>query len=170
MFEALGTHMKRREFIAFFGLLSLGGAATLWGHLNSFWRPRVNKHTAQTVTAVTDLMFPGDGLPGASELGIQNRIVAIPNLHSLMTDGVVWLDAQAKHQGAPDFLALDEGAKLAAIEAAFAANDVAARQFVLTLRLYAGLFYYTEPVIKAAFPYTGPPQPNGFADFQDPPQ
>jgi hypothetical protein len=30
--------------------------------------------------------------------------------------------------------------------------------------------YYTEPVIKAAFPYTGPPQPDGFADFQDPPR
>jgi hypothetical protein len=120
--------MKRREFITFLGLLSLGGAAALWGGLISFWRPRFNKHTAQTVTAVTDLMFPGDGLPGASELGIQNRIVAMPDLHALITNGVVWLDVQAKHQGAPDFLALDEGAKLAAVDAAFAAKDVAARQ------------------------------------------
>jgi hypothetical protein len=29
--------------------------------------------------------------------------------------------------------------------------------------------YYSEPVVKAAFAYTGPPQPDGFADFQDRP-
>ena len=162
--------MKRREFIALAGVLSLGGATTLWGNLVSFWRPRLSKHTAQTVTAVTDLMFPGDGLPQATELGIADRIIAMPDLRALLIDGVVWLDGQAEHQGAPNFLALDERAKLAAVEAAFASSDDAARQFAFKLRFHAGLLYYTEPVIKAAFPYTGPPQPNGFADFQDPPQ
>jgi len=162
--------MKRREFITLLGLLSLGGVATIWGNLISFWRPRFSKHTAQTVAAVTDLMFPGDGLPKATELGIHNRIIAMPDLRSLLIDGAVWLDGQAKHQGAPNFLALDERAKLAAVETAFASKDDAARQFVYTLRFHAGLFYYTEPMIKAAFPFTGPPQPNGFADFQDPPK
>jgi hypothetical protein len=162
--------MKRREFIKLFGLLSLGGALALWSNFASFWRPRFNKHTAQTVTAVTDLMFPGDGLPGANELGIQNRIVAMSDLHALMTDGVAWLDSQAAHQGISDFLALDESGKLAAVEAAFASKDAAASQFINKLRFHAGLNYYSEPVIKAAFPYTGPPQPKGFPDFQDPPQ
>lgn len=81
-----------------------------------------------------------------------------------------WLDGRAKSQGVSDFLALDESAKLAAIDAAFASDDDAAKQFVLILRFYGGLNYYSEPVIKAAFPYTGPPQPEGFADFQDPPK
>jgi len=119
---------------------------------------------------VTDLMFPGDGLPGATELGVHKRIVAKSDLHEMMAYGVGWLDRQAKSQGAPDFLALDESARLAAVEAAFASEDDDAKQFVLTLRFYGGLDYYSEPVIKAAFPYTGPPQPEGFADFQDPPK
>jgi hypothetical protein len=162
--------MKRREFIALLGLLSLGGGVALWSNLASFWRPRFNKHTAQTVTAVADLMFPGDGLPGATELGIHNRIVAMSDLHPLMTDGVDWLDRHATQQGAPNFLALDEGAKLAVVKAAYASEDVAPSQFIIKLRFYAGLAYYSEPVIKSAFPYNGPPQPDGFADFQDPPR
>jgi Gluconate 2-dehydrogenase subunit 3 len=162
--------MKRRQFVALLGFCSLGGAVALWGHLISFWLPRISKHTAQIVTAVVDLMFPCDGLPGARELGIPDRIIAMADLYALIADGATWLDRQAAHQGAADFLTLDEAGRLAAVEAAFASKDDAGRQFVYMVRLYAGQFYYTEPVIKAAFLYTGPPQPNGFPDFRDPPQ
>jgi len=156
--------------MAFLGFLSVGGAMTLWGNMASLWRPRSDKHTAQTVTVITDLMFPGDGLPGATELGIHNRIAKFSDLYALVTDGVDWLDRFAKQQGAANFLALDESAKLAAVEAAYASDDVAPSQFIIKLRFYAGRAYYGEPVIKSAFPYTGPPQPDGFPDFQDPPR
>jgi hypothetical protein len=159
--------MRRREFITLFGLLTLGGAAALWRNL---WRPRLDAHIAETVKVVTDLMFPGDGLPGAAELGIHNRIITMTNLQPLMTDGVAWLDGNAVSRGAPNFLALNEVGKLAAIEEAFVSKDLGARQFVQTIRFYAGLDYYSEPVIKASFSYTGPPQPDGFADFQNPPK
>ncbi len=162
--------MRRREFITIFGLALLGGTATLWRNLASFWQPRFNEHTAQTLKALADLMFPGDGLPGATELKIHDRIIAMSDLHEMMADGVRWLDSWASAKGAPDFLALDENARSAALEAAFASEAEAARQFAVTLRYYAGLNYYSEPVVKSAFPYTGPPQPEGFADFQDPPQ
>jgi hypothetical protein len=161
--------MKRRKFIALLGALSLGGAVALWRNLGSFGRPRPSAHIAETVKTVTEILFPGDGLPGATELGIHNRIIAMTSLQALMADGVVWLDARAVRQGAPNFLALDEVGKQAAIEEAFKSSDNGAREFVYTIRFHAGLAYYSEPVVEAAFPYTGPPQPDGFADFQNPP-
>jgi hypothetical protein len=161
--------MKRRNFIALLGGLSLGGAAVLWRNLASFWRPAANEHIVRTLAAVADLMFPGDELPGAAELGLHNRIVAMPDLRDLMTKGVAWLDNRAALEGAADFLALDEAGRMAAVDAAFASRDGETQQFVLALRYHLGTAYYTEPAIKAAFSYTGPPQPDGFADFQDRP-
>jgi hypothetical protein len=32
-----------------------------------------------------------------------------------------------------------------------------------------GTAYYSTPAIKSTFAYTGPPQPDGFADFQQRP-
>lgn len=162
--------MRRREFIIVCGVALLGGTAALWRNLASFWQPRFTEHTAETIKAVIDLMFPGDGLPGAADLKIHDRVIAMLDLHEMMAGGVGWLDYWARTNGASDFLALDGNAQSAAIEAAFASEPEAARQFALTLRYYGGLNYYTEPVIKAAFPYTDPPQPAGFGDFQDPPQ
>jgi hypothetical protein len=108
--------MRRRDFIAILGLALLGGAATVW---RSFWQPRFNERTAQTVKVVTDLMFAGDGgLPGAIELKIHDRIIGMADLHETMAYGVGWLDSWAKTNGASNFLALDEGARSAAIDAA----------------------------------------------------
>jgi Gluconate 2-dehydrogenase subunit 3 len=162
--------MRRRDFITIVGVAVLGGTATLWRSLTSFWQPGFNEHTAATVQAVTDLMFPGEGLPSVTQLKIHDRIIAMADLQDTMVDGVGWLDAWARSKGAADFLGLDENSRVAAIDAAFASEIDDARQFAILLRYYAGLNYYTDPVVKAAFSYTGPPQPDGFADFQDAPQ
>jgi hypothetical protein len=164
------VRMRRRVFIAIFGSALLGGTALLWRNLSSFWRSGFDAHSAETVKALIGLLFPGDELPGAAELGIHNRVLAMAELRDTMADGVGWFDQRAKSQGAANFLALDESARSATIEAAFASGDDAAKQFVVFLRFYAGLNYYSHPTIKAAFPYTDPPQPEGFADFQDPPR
>ena len=147
----------------------LGGTAIVWRNLISLWRPRFDEHTAQTVTSVTDTMFPGDGLPGATELGISDRIVAMPDLHSMMIDAVDWLDTMARGQGAANFLGLDASGKSAVVGAAFESADEDVKQFALTIRYYGALNYYSAPAIRAAFAYTGPPQPQGFPDFQSPP-
>ena len=58
--------MRRREFIALLASLPVSGTAVLCSNLVSFGRSRINEHTAQTVAAIADLMFPGDGLAGAT--------------------------------------------------------------------------------------------------------
>lgn len=104
--------MRRRDFVTICGLALLGGAAALWRNLPSLWQPRFDGHAARTVSAVTDLMFPGDGgLPGAIELKIPDRLSAMADLHEAMAYGVAWLDSWAKASGASDFLALDESAR-----------------------------------------------------------
>jgi hypothetical protein len=82
---------------------------------------------------------------------------------------VTWLDRRAALQGASDFLALDQVQRLAALDAAFASPDRGIQPFLLSLRYHLGTAYYSAPAIKSAFAYTGPPQPDGFADFQERP-
>ena len=135
--------MRRRVFIAIFGSALLGGTALLWRNLSSFWRPGIDADIAETVKALTGLLFPGDELPGAAELEIHNRVLAMAELRDTMADGVGWFDQRAKSQGAANFLALDERARSAAIEAAFVSGDDAAKQLVVLLRFYAGLNYYS---------------------------
>jgi hypothetical protein len=159
---------RRAFLIAILGLPLLGGAAMLWRNFASIFGLRTR--TGQAVTAIIDLMFPGDAAPSAVSLGIADAIKGMPDLQAVIPDGVAWLDRWAVRQGAPDFISLDEIGKERALEAALASDNDIGRQFVSLVRFYAGSLYYSEPVIKATFPYTGPPQPNGFGDFAGPPQ
>jgi hypothetical protein len=162
--------MNRRNVMLLLGALSLGGATLLWRTLGSLWRAGSGERVERTMGAVADVMFPGgEGLPAASELGLHKRVVATPELQALITKGVAWLNKHAALRGAADFVALDEAGRLAAIDAAFASKDGGMQQFVFTLREHLGTAYYTEPAIKSVFAYTGPPQPDGFADFQERP-
>jgi hypothetical protein len=161
--------MKRRHALALLGFFSFGGAAVAWRLVASFVRPDAREHITLSVAAVAEIMFPGDGLVGAAALGIHHQVLAMPDLQALIAKGVAWLDARAASQGVSNFLALDEGGRLAALDAAFASQDDGIQPFVLGLRYYLGTAYYASPAIKSAFAYTGPPQPDGFADFQQPP-
>jgi hypothetical protein len=161
--------MKRRDIITILGFLSLGGVGMLWRNLTPFWRADASEHLLRTVAAIADLMIPGDELPAASQFGLHTRILELPELKGLAAGGVSLLDKQAVAQGAADFLALDDSARLAALDAAFASRGEDAQRFLLALRFHLMTAYYSEAVVKAAFAYTGPPQPAGFVDFQDSP-
>ena len=156
--------MQRRDVVALLGTLLLWSGARLRGA----WAAPIPQAPAPSVAAVADILFPGgDGLPAASGLGLHERVLAMADLQPLVSKGVAWLDRHAASQGVANFLALDEARRLAALDAAFASADI--RSFVLVLREQIGLAYYSEPAIKKAFAYTGPPQPDGFADFQERP-
>jgi hypothetical protein len=161
--------MKRRHAVALLGVFTFGGAAALWRLLQPFRPPDPREHIVRTIAAVGEAMFPGDGLPGATELGLHLRVLAMAELEAVIATGAAWLDNRAALQGASDFAALDEKQRLAALDAAFASPDQGIQPFVLALRYHLGTAYYSAPAIKSAFAYTGPPQPDGFADFQERP-
>ena len=162
--------MKRRQFLAFLGFFSFGGTTAFWRLLKPSWRAEAGEeHVTRSVAALADVMFPGDGVPKASELGIHRRVLEMAELQTSIANGVAWLDQRAARQGAADFLGLDEARKLAALDAAFASRDDGIQPFVLALRFHLGTAYYAASPIKSAFAYTGPPQPEGFLDFQEPP-
>lgn len=159
--------MKRRTVMAFLGGLALGGSAML---------RRAFAALGQTVpvpamAAVADTLFPGgDGLPPASALGLHQRVLAMPDLQPSISKGVAWLDRYASARGFADFAALGEAGRLAAMDAAFASADDGIRPFVFAMRQHFGTAYYAEPAVRKAFAYAGPPQPDGFADFQERPR
>jgi hypothetical protein len=140
----------------------------LWRNFASFWRADASEHVTRTMAAVVDLMVPGSDLPSASQLALHTRVMAMPELEPMIANGVSLLDKQAAAQGGANFLALGDAGRLSAADAAFAASEDA-RRFLLALRFHLMTAYYSDPVVKAAFAYTGPPQPDGFADFQDRP-
>jgi len=162
--------MKRRTFL---GAFPLGAATLLRRQLHWYRQPVADERIGRTIAAVADVMVPGDQLPSASALGIVghvlDRVLTKPEIRILIQKGVDFLNAEAARQGARDFAELDDVRRAAAVDAAFASNDHALQQFVLALRFHLGTAYYSQAAIKASFAYTGPPQPDGFPDFQDPP-
>jgi hypothetical protein len=161
--------MKRRHVVAFLGFVLLGSTSAARRLLAAFRGSDANEHVASSVAVIADLMFPGEATPAATALGIHHQVLAKVELRSSIAKLVEWLDRYSASQGALDFLSLNEAAGLSAIDAAFASHDDGIQQSVLVLRSHLGSAYYTEPAIKAAFAYAGPPQPDGFADFQERP-
>jgi hypothetical protein len=161
--------MRRRDVIGLFGSLPFGNAAGLWRQPVSLRGSGSNEHITQTMAAIADVMFPGDGVQSAAALGAHKSVLEMKDLHQSIARGIAWLDHWATSQGLPDFLALNEARRLAAIDAAFASQGDGMQQFVLTMRLHLGSAYYSQPSVKATFAYCGPPQPDGFSDFQEPP-
>lgn len=158
--------MKRRNVLALLGVLALGGATMLRRAFAALGQ----QVPAQAMAAVADTMFPGgNGLPAASALALHGRVLAMPELQASLAKGITWLDKYAASHGVAGFVALDEPGRLAALDAAFASNEEGIRAFVFALRLQLGLAYYSDPAVKKVFAYTGPPQPDGFLDFQERP-
>src|SRR5262245_19524304 len=159
--------MKRRTVMALLAAVALGGEAIVRRALAALGKPAAGPAMA----AVVDTMFPGgDGLPAASALRLHERMLAMSDLQESISMGIAWLDKYAASRGAGDYAGLDEAARLAALDTAFASKDEGIRTFVLTVRQNLIQLYYADATIKKAFAYTGPPQPEGFADFQEPPR
>lgn len=134
--------------------------------------PRSDAHVERTIAAVIDCMLPGGELPGALALGIDRHIAATTGseLKRSFIEGVAWLDQRARAKGTMNFLKLDEAGRETVLQAALRSDAEGAFAIVRTLRNLAFTLYYTDPAIMAAFAYSGPPQPDGFPDFQEAPR
>lgn len=134
--------------------------------------PRSDAHVERTIAAVIDCMLPGGELPGALALGIDRHIAAATDseLKWSFIEGVAWLDQRARAKGTMNFLKLDEAGRETVLQAALRSDAEGAFAIVRTLRNLAFTLYYTDPAIMAAFAYSGPPQPDGFPDFQEAPR
>jgi hypothetical protein len=164
---------RRLVLEALVRLSMLAGLVTSGGHAIAARRePRFDSHAERTISAVVDRMLPADELPGALALGIDRRIVATPDaeLKRSLGRAVAWLDGQARKQGASDFLRLDAVGRDEVLQMALSSSAEEAGVVAGTLRNLALTHYYTHPTIMAAFAYSGPPQPEGFPDFQDAPR
>jgi hypothetical protein len=134
---------------------------------------------AAGIRAIVDQLIPaqdlpGNDLPGAVDLGIDQQILtsfsADRGLAAFMAEGIRWFDAAARARGGESFASLVAADQIAVAMRAEASPDSAGGRLFAVLRRQAMSLYYIHPRVTASFPYAGPPQPQGFPDFAQAPR
>ena len=124
--------------------------------------------------AFLNTLIPADETPAASDLGIDHAIRADaarqPGLHRLIAAGCRWLDGQATRQGVSGFALLPMSDREAIVAVAARARPGSVpRAFFDVVRDRAMTAYYARPESWGPLGLAGPPQPNGYPDFDKPP-
>jgi hypothetical protein len=128
-----------------------------------------------TITAYLDTLIPEDRLsPSASGVGIDTvihrYIEASAQRAEFVAQGCRWLDEQARFQDADSFAAMPgEAREVIVASMASAPGDAAPRMFFELLRSYAMRLYYARPESWPSLGFDGPPQFDGFPDFDQSP-
>jgi hypothetical protein len=167
--------MKRRRRLV---LQSLGAALTavrgLAGAVPIKDHGSASAPRAETLHALVDTLIPGDATAPASAFGIDRAILDAARRDEqysrLIEEGADWLDRSARMLGARDFASANEAQRIQVVQQAERAPVQAApRRLFERVRVDAMRRYYAEPATWGTLGYTGPPQPAGFPDFQQPP-
>lgn len=122
-----------------------------------------------------DTLIPRDETPGAVDLGIDKDFLELARKDRLIGDllqrGCRWLDAQALKRGANNFstLSQDKRDEVAGL-AAGAGRGTQPGVFFRLVRDRAMFLYYSTPKAWAGIGFNGPPQWNGYPDYQLPPR
>ena len=123
---------------------------------------------------MVDIFIPdGDG-PGAVQLGVPNNVHAWtgthPKLTRLLAKTITWLDREAEKLDAKDFSSLNEGDRNALLtRLAQGVEGWEMQRYLLRLRAESMTHYYADRRGWAGLDYAGPPQPEGFMDYTQPP-
>jgi Gluconate 2-dehydrogenase subunit 3 len=129
----------------------------------------------RALPAFVDTLIPADESPAATALGVDRRLVAragrSPRYRRVLNAGCAWLDRGAQARAGLDFFNLPPRLRedLTAIAASSAAKSLP-RVFFDVVREDAYTLYYADARSWAVLGYGGPPQPDGFRDFADPPR
>lgn len=129
----------------------------------------------RTLAAYLDTLIPDEeASPGAVAAGVDSDFEAAArnsdDVRKRLARGCGWLDVEAAKAGSPSFAELDEEGRVAIVGRAAAASPGSPeRRFFEATRDAAMLAYYAKPPAWPALGYDGPPQPEGFMDYADPP-
>ena len=132
--------------------------------------------SSETLKAYLDTLIPADETPSASQLGVDQWMLAKgrkdEGYQLALVVGTTWLDEQARERGARDFASLDLSARETVVaRAAEADSESVENLFFEITRTDAFLHYYAQPESwRGITGYQGPPQPQGYTDYYLPPQ
>jgi hypothetical protein len=128
----------------------------------------IRRHKLNALSSYLDTLFPGEGLPRASELKLHEYLVThaleVENYVQLLSLGCYWLNAQSAPGG--NFVLIDEAMKVDLVtrmETSTAGS--LERQFFERTLSDATKFYYAHPRTWRGLGFKGPPQPTGFPDY-----
>ena len=85
---------------------------------------------------------------------------------AMLVNGIHSLDSTARHFKALNFRDLEPPDQISLLEQVERIGDSDGARLFASLRQKAMLLYYAHPRVVAAFKYAGPPQPDGFPDFE----
>lgn len=129
-----------------------------------------------SLQAFVDVLIPRDDMPSAGDVDVHGRIIrkasGIKAYLKLLTHGCAWLDSQARNIDASvrHFRDLETDTKIRIVTLAEEAKAKSVgRVFFRNVRTDTIRFYYSTPQVWTALGYDGPPQPDGFLDFDRPP-
>jgi hypothetical protein len=165
--------LGRRTFLRL--LLGLAAVAPARVLLAAPAEETVRQISLSALTPYLDTLIPEDGMPSASQLGVDQALIALVRRQQryarLVGLGCLWLDEQARARGAENFAALPE-AEREALVARAEQSPVSSlpRVFFTFTQRQAFTHYYAQPAAWAGLGFAGPPQPVGFPDFAKPPR
>ena len=154
------------------GVLLLASGGWLLARLFLPRRPRPAE--VESFAAFVDTLLPDGEIPGARRTGIVEPLLrhCESDRHGrrALIEGVAILDREARRRGAATFATLDVGARTAIVEGFARADQQSVPGFLYrTVRDRAMQLHYAPPAAWGPLRFSGPPQPNGHYDYQDPP-
>ena len=124
----------------------------------------------EALKVLLDTLIPEDESPGALRLGVAKKIISKTaedsDYRTTVKAGCRWLDKMARKHGEKRFQDLTgRDRDLVIGEALNSAYGSLPLIFMENVRSDAFYYYYGHPAAWGQLAYPGPPQPNGFPDY-----